>query len=308
MSPKNMLRPVGIFLTVLCCAFLFTSGNKVSPDCSAASPNHASLTGTPSADGTIIYESNQVSVDASHTNEGYVMVQYTGENDRVKLLLQTPGGQTYTYLLSRNQIYETFPFPSGDGIYTLQVYEHVKNNAYTLIYTQELTVTLRNEFLPFLYPSQYVSFTPGSLCAAISEKVCRDARTDLEAVGALYRYVSRNISYDTEKAARVTYGYVPDVDEILKSGRGICFDYAAVLTAMLRSRGIPAKLEIGYADEVLHAWVSVYLENDGWLDGGLRLKGNAWNLLDPTLAANSGSAGIKAYIGEGEHYVGKYSY
>ena len=308
MSRKKHLHKAAIFLIALCCTLLFTGEKNISPDRAAASQTHVSKVLVPSADGRVIYESDLVSVDASHTAEGYVMVRYAGNNAKVKLQLETPGGQTYTYLLSQNKKYETFSLSSGDGAYSLRVYEHVKDNSYTLIYAKELTVTLRNEFLPFLYPNQYVSFTPDSLAAALSEQLCKDAGSDAETIGILYRYVIRNISYDMEKAAQAAYGYLPDVDEILTSGKGICFDYAAVLTAMLRSRGIPAKLEIGYAGDVLHAWVSVYSENAGGTDGAARLREKTWNLLDPTLAANGGSAGTKAYIGDGSQYKVKYSY
>lgn len=341
MSQKNILCPSGIFLILLCCTLLFTGENKIDPDKAEASQNHtlqihvpqihslqihslqihspqihspqihspqdhSPQIRTPVADGTIVYESELVSVDASHTDEGYVMIRYMGNNAKVKLQLQISGGQTYTYLLSRSQTYETFPFSSGDGNYSLRIYEHVKNSLYTLIYARELTITLRNEFLPFLYPNQYVSFTPDSLTAATSKQLCADTCSNAEAIGILYRYVCRNISYDMEKAAYAAYGYLPDVDEILTSKKGICFDYAAVLTAMLRSRGIPAKLEIGYADGVYHAWVSVYSEESGWLEGGGQLRKKNWNLLDPTLAAHGGN--LNAYTGDGNHYVVKYSY
>lgn len=310
MSLKKVLhglRPAGIFLAVLCCALLFTGTDRISPGKAAASQNHPPQILVPSADGTIVYESKRVSVDASHTDEGYVMIRYMGDNDRVKLQLEKSGGQTYTYLLSQDRKYEPFSFSSGDGTYALRVYEHVKDDSYILIYTQDLTVHLRDAYLPFLYPNQYVSFTPSSLVAAISEQLCGDTRSDAETIGILYRYVCRNISYDMEKAADAAYGYLPDVDDILTSGRGICFDYAAVLAAMLRSRGIPARLEIGYAGEAFHAWVSVYSEEAGRLDGGVRLREKSWNLLDPTLAA-SRSAERNAYIGDGSHYTVKYSY
>lgn len=305
---KKYLRFAGFFLAALCCAFLFTGENRISPGRAAASQSHPPRILVPSADGAIVYESELVSVDASHTDEGYVMVRYMGKNPKVKLQLEMSGGQTYTYLLSKDQIYEAFPFSSGDGIYSLRVYEQIKDDSYTLIFSEELAVTLQNEFLPFLYPNQYISFTSDSLAASISEQLCKDARSDAEAIGILYRYVCRNISYDMEKAAQAAYGYLPDVDEILTSGKGICFDYAAVLTAMLRSRGIPAKLEVGYAGDAFHAWVSVYSEEAGRPDSAVRLREKAWNLLDPTLAAHSGSAGANAYIGDGSHYTVKYSY
>ena len=74
-----------------------------------------------------------------------------------------------------------------------------------------------------------------------------------------------NITYDTKKAETVENGYLPDVDETLETQKGICFDYAALMTSMLRSQGIPTKLQIGYAGKVYHAWISVYLEETGWI-------------------------------------------
>ena len=52
----------------------------------------------------------------------------------------------------------------------------------------------------------------------------------------------------------------------LRTGRGICFDYASLTAAMLRSQNIPARLEIGYSGDVYHAWISVYTEETGWID------------------------------------------
>ena len=68
-----------------------------------------------------------------------------------------------------------------------------------------------------------------------------------------------NLTYDYEKADTVTTGYLPDVDETLKTGTGICFDYAALTTAMLRSCDIPCKLQIGYAGDIKHAWIDVWI-------------------------------------------------
>ena len=113
----------------------------------------------PSADGTVTYGSDLVSIDASNTSEGYVMVKYTGNNPKVKLQIQTPDGNKYTYLLSQEKIFETFPLPSGDGTYTLTVYENVVDDKYSVACSQDIDVTIRDEFLPFLYPNQYVSFT-----------------------------------------------------------------------------------------------------------------------------------------------------
>ncbi len=86
-------------------------------------------------------------------------------------------------------------------------------------------------------------------------------------------------------ARTVKSGYLPDVDKVLERKKGICFDYAAVMTAMLRSLKIPCKLVIGYAGVEYHAWINVYSEDSGWMDGVVFFDGKTWRLLDPTFAS-----------------------
>lgn len=68
--------------------------------------------------------------------------------------------------------------------------------------------------------------------------------SDIDALKQIYNYVVNNLSYDYDKAETVETGYLPDVDETLSTKTGICFDYAALTTAMLRSCDIPCKLQI----------------------------------------------------------------
>ena len=126
----------------------------------------------------------------------------------------------------------------------------------------------------------------------------------------------KNVKYDDEKAQNVRSGYLPSVDETLKTKKGICFDYAALMTAMLRSmatmlrtQNIPTKLVVGYAGNIYHAWISTWLNEKGWVDNIIQFDGKSWELMDPTLAANSDNKeDVKEYIGNGEHYVLQYSY
>lgn len=50
-----------------------------------------------------------------------------------------------------------------------------------------------------------------------------------------------NVSYDNDKTYNLKQatGYVPNPDKTLTSKKGICFDYASLGAAMLRSVGIP---------------------------------------------------------------------
>lgn len=263
---------------------------------------------TPSADGVTVYQNDFASIDASNTSQGYVMVKYNGANEKVKLQITCPDQSCYTYLISDRGAYDTFPLTAGNGSYTLQVLENVAGDTYTVSLTQSINVSIEDEFLPFLYPNQYVNFHADSQAVSKGSDLAKDTYSDLDVVQNIYNYVIKNISYDTEKAQNVSYGYVPDVDDTLSSKKGICFDYAALMTGMLRSQNIPTKLEVGYSGDAYHAWISTYIDDKGWVDDIIQFDGDTWQIMDPTLAATNDSAAVKKYVGDGSHYVVKYTY
>ena len=118
----------------------------------------------------------------------------------------------------------------------------------------------------------------------------------------------QTIIYDYDKAENVQSGYVPTVDEIISSKKGICLDYAAVMSCMLRSQSIPTRLEVGYAGEAYHAWISTYITDIGWVNGMIEFDGKGWKIMDPTFAANTSEKKLRDFIGNGDNYVTKYIY
>ena len=68
-------------------------------------------------------------------------------------------------------------------------------------------------------------------------------------------------------------------------------------------------IQIGYSGDIYHSWISTWLNEKGWVDNIIQFDGKSWELMDPTLAANSDNKeDVKEYIGNGEHYVLQYSY
>jgi len=261
----------------------------------------------PSPDGTAESHNELASIDYSHMNEGYIMVRYTGDCPKVKLQITGEDGVTYTYnLVSEN--YEAFPLSSGNGSYTVWVLENISGTSYLTCLTETIDVSITNEFGPFLYPNQYCNFTAESETVAKGAELARSADTDLEVVANVYNYIIGNITYDYEKAETVPSGYTSDVDTILNSGTGICLDYAAVMTSMLRSQRIPTRLEVGYVGEAYHAWISTYITDIGWVNGIVEFDGTSWKLMDPTFAANNSEKELKKFIGDGSNYLVKYMY
>ena len=81
------------------------------------------------------------------------------------------------------------------------------------------------------------------------------------------------------------------------------------MTGMLRSQGVPCKLVVGYAGTAYHAWISVWTEDTGWIDGVIFFDGAVWQRLDPTFASyDNQSDAIMEYIGDGTNYSEKYFY
>ena len=101
--------------------------------------------------------------------------------------------------------------------------------------------------------------------------------------------------------------YQPDPDETMKTGKGICFDYAALAAAMLRSQGIPTKLIFGYVspDDLYHAWNMFYTDETGWVTAEFKVDSKNWTRLDLTFAANGSDA---KFIGDGSNYSDLYQY
>lgn len=75
-----------------------------------------------------------------------------------------------------------------------------------------------------------------------------------------------------------------------------------------RSQNIPTKLEVGYSGDTYHAWISTYVDDKGWVDNIIEFDGDSWQIMDPTLGANNDSKSVKKYVGDGSHYVVKYTY
>ena len=98
------------------------------------------------------------------------------------------------------------------------------------------------------------------------------------------QFIEKKFVYDFVATITTQKGALPDVDRCYETRKGICQDLAAVTACMLRVQGIPAKMSVGHADSMYHAWVSV------WLDG-------QWQRYDPTAGVH-GVAEAKNYTEE----------
>ena len=222
----------------------------------------------PEASGQVVYEENGITVDASNTEDGYLMVKGFASDTRLKVQI-TLNEETYTYDLNQEQEYEVYPLQMGNGTYGGQVFQQVEGTSYSPVYYTEVEVEMPDTDRVFLYPSQYVWYTNDKNAVKLSYDLCAELDSDKEKAERLYDYIVNLLTYDYEKAATVEKGYLPDVDATLQERKGICFDYSALFAAMLRAQDIPVRLAIGYVqpDNIYHAWNQVYLDGEWvWMD------------------------------------------
>ncbi|EKX79505.1 putative viral A-type inclusion protein, partial [Clostridium botulinum CFSAN001628] len=94
-----------------------------------------------------------------------------------------------------------------------------------------------------------------------TKRVTKDCTNDMEKVQAIYKFVVTHMEYVEDPAYR-NKGAL----SALKSGKGVCEDYASLFIAMCREVNIPARYVHGLTGATgNHGWAEFYLPYYGWI-------------------------------------------
>ncbi len=250
--------------------------------------------------------SNGALIDTSHISEGYVAAAATSP---VRLKFEvTQGDMSYYYDLPNDGTPISCPLNMGDGSYTFCVWENTSGTRYAALSDPiSADVALADEFQPFIRPNQFCQFDETSESTSLANQLCEGAQNEGDALRAICEWVVENVAYDEQKAATLAdaTSYVPDPDSTLSSKSGICFDYASLTAAMLRSQGIPCKIITGDVapDGIYHAWNMVYIDGS-WIAASFSVQENTWTRVDLTFTAG----GSTNFVGDGSSYTDRYVY
>ncbi len=270
----------------------------------------------------ILYTATKSEIDATNKDEGYITIRYLSPTSKilkikiVKLNNDGSEGQTYIYDLNNKGAPEVYSLPLGNGKYLIKVLENIEGARYAVVQSQTIEAKLTDAMLPFLIPIQNINYNSTSKAVVKAKELTKNCKTDLEKVQAIYKYILDNVAYDYDKAKKVVAGelngYIPTVDVILDSKKGICFDYSSLMGAMLRSQGIPTKLIMGYVapNNAYHAWNDVYIKGQGWIkiNSSVYFDGKSWSRMDSTFAAANKNGKQTQFIGNGKNYAPLYQY
>ena len=235
-----------------------------------------------------------ISIDVGSAPYGVALVKVDSipAEKRCKLIA-TANGKSYQYDVLARGRYLGIPLQLGNGSYTFTVYEQISGTSYTPKMAHTFEVSLASSLKPYTASSIMSDFSRDSGCVGKAGSLCGGIGTSTGKVDAIYSWIVANITYDRAKANSITSGqittYLPDPNETYSTRTGICFDYASLMCAMLRSQGIPTRLIIGSTPLGYHAWNEVFFEGQGWVVVASfeweKIDGSGWVLFDSTFAA-----------------------
>lgn len=113
-------------------------------------------------------------VDISNVAQGYVALRYKGSAKKISVEVIGKNNKVYKYFIERTKESTYFPLTSGNGTYQISVYENVQDDEYSVLMMDSFEVKLKNKFLPFLYPNQYVEFTSKTKAVKEAKKLSNE--------------------------------------------------------------------------------------------------------------------------------------
>lgn len=219
-----------------------------------------------------------VSIDATNATNGIVTIILSELGDKtIKAQVEKDGG-VYYYTIIKTSV--NLPLQMGTGNYKISVLESVGNGSYRVLKAEIISVDTIDDMKMYTASIPFVEYSVSTEAVPAFAELVADTVPDGSKISLIYNDIVVNYKYDHEKALTVTSDYVPVIDDIFNDKKGICYDYAAILAAALRSQNIPSRLVMGYTPLVsgYHAW------NEIWIDG-------KWVTVDATYDAAVVEAG-----------------
>lgn len=218
-------------------------------------------------------------IDKKNIDNGVISINYKSEKPiAVKVIKDNI---YYDYILNGNN---DIPLQLGNGKYDILLLENVGGTRYRQITSESVELQIKNKYNLYLQSIQMINWNHEMQAIKKASELTKDLKSDGEKVEAIYNYIVNNIKYDYNKSSSANINYIPNIDYVLDTQTGICYDYSSLLAAMLRSQGIPTKLLMGRKNDIkeYHAWNQVYLRDI-----------NKWVTIDATYDAGFKKQNVK---------------
>lgn len=212
-----------------------------------------------------IYASEYVAIETDNAESGFITIYYNKPllNKKPNVFIYC-NDKLYLYNIATTET--NLPLQLGDGEYRILIRDYIERT-YQVVAEETLIISGLSEKEVYINSIQMIDYNNNKNIIDEINLLFTDAKNDKEKCEILYNHIISNYSYSHKKAETIKSGYLPDLHEFTKSKKGICYDFASLFAAVLRSNNIPTKLVMGYRDDNIgkyHAWNEVLIDGD-WL-------------------------------------------
>lgn len=202
----------------------------------------------------------QLFIDFTNLDNGTIAVSVLDPEPSARYKLNIQLGEiNYLYGLDTS-VATVVPLQMGNGEYSIELYKHLRGTQYQLLRFFRVTVEIDRRKV-WLQSNVKVDFSsPEKLLSVLSE-IVSPTDSDMGKLDKITRYMRNNYKYDWITAAkRYDIPEYADLDRVLERKMGICEELAALTVALLRLEGVPARMVIGTANGIQHAWVQALVD------------------------------------------------
>ena len=146
---------------------------------------------------------NGTTIDTTNAKYGFVTVNSTS-NAKLKVGIQY-GSEKVSYKNCPSGKDAVFSLEQGDGTYTISLCENISGTTYRVVTSKKVNAKIENAYAPYLIATTDVQFTSGDDVCKKAAELCKDAKTDMDKVTAIYNYIAGHYTYDTKLASDITY-------------------------------------------------------------------------------------------------------
>ena len=217
-------------------------------------------------------------VDWSTAANGYIT--FTAKGQTRMFVLQGPDDTQALFEVAKGDMIKA-ALVDGTGKYQYAI-ANITNGgkSYRIQYKNSFTVqSIDAELAPYLVSTPWGDYENAPDATAKAEELWDSKKTQLENIEAIAEWVG-DLKYDkTLKQGTVDVYVAPD--SVIENGGGVCNEMSKLLSAMLRSQGVPAYVQTGHnAGGNNHGWVMAWVELSTSVKDGVTSSKGAWVLIE----------------------------
>ena len=217
-------------------------------------------------------------VDWSTAANGYIT--FTAKGQTRVFVLQGPDDTQALFEVAKGDMIKV-ALVDGAGKYQYAIANNTNGGkSYRIQYKNSFTVqSIDAELAPHLVSTPWGDYENAPNATAKAEELWDSKKTQLENIEAIADWVD-DLKYDKSLRQGAIDVYVAP-DSVIENGGGVCNEMSKLLSAMLRSQGVPAYVQTGHdAGGNNHGWVMAWVELSASVKDGITSSKGAWILIE----------------------------